>query len=41
VEEILNKNLPYKSGPEMLGDIIKDRFVIAVSGTHGKTTTSL
>ena len=40
VEEILNKNLPYKSGPEMLGDIIKDRFVIAVSGTHGKTTTS-
>ena len=40
VEEILNKNLPYKSGPEMLGDIIKDRFVIAVSGTHGETTTS-
>ena len=40
VEEILNKNLPYKSGPEMLGEIIKDRFVIAVSGTHGKTTTS-
>ena len=40
VEEILNKNFPYKSGPEMLGDIIKDRFVIAVSGTHGKTTTS-
>ena len=40
VEEILNKKLPYKSGPEMLGDIIKDRFVIAVSGTHGKTTTS-
>jgi len=40
VEEILNKNLPYKSGPEMLGEIIKNRFVIAVSGTHGKTTTS-
>ena len=40
VEEILNKKLPYKSGPEMLGEIIKDRFVIAVSGTHGKTTTS-
>ena len=40
VEEILNNNLPYKSGPEMLGEIIKDRFVIAVSGTHGKTTTS-
>ena len=40
VEEILNKNLPYKSGPEMLGEIIKNRFVIAISGTHGKTTTS-
>ena len=40
VEEILYRNLPYKSGPEMLGEIIKDRFVIAVSGTHGKTTTS-
>lgn len=40
IEEILNRNLPYKSGPEMLGEIIKDRFVIAVSGTHGKTTTS-
>ena len=40
IEEILNKNLPYKSGPEMLGEIIKNRFVIAVSGTHGKTTTS-
>ena len=40
VEEILNKNLPYKSGPAMLGEIIKNRFVIAVSGTHGKTTTS-
>ena len=40
VEEILNRNLPYKSGPEILGEIIGDRFVIAVSGTHGKTTTS-
>ena len=40
VEEILNKKLPYKSGPEMLGEIVNDRFVIAVSGTHGKTTTS-
>ena len=40
VEEILNKNLPFKSGPEMLGEIIKNRFVIAISGTHGKTTTS-
>ena len=41
VEEILNKNFSYKSGPEMLGDIIKDRFVIAVSGTHGKNDNIL
>ena len=29
VEEILNKNLPYKSGPEMLGEIIKNRFFLS------------
>ena len=40
VEYILNNNLPFKSGPEMLGEILKDRKVIAISGTHGKTTTS-
>lgn len=40
VEYILNNNLPFKSGPEMLGNILKDRKVIAISGTHGKTTTS-
>ncbi len=40
VEYILNNNLPFKSGPEMLGEILKTRKVLAVSGTHGKTTTS-
>ena len=40
VEFILNNKLPYKSGPEMLGEILKDREVIAISGTHGKTSTA-
>ena len=40
VEYILEKKLPYVSGPQMLGEELKDRNVFAVSGTHGKTTTS-
>ena len=40
VEFILDKKLPYKSGPEILGEILKDREVIAISGTHGKTSTA-
>jgi len=40
VEYILNEKLEYTSGPKMLGEIISDRTVIAVSGTHGKTSTS-
>ena len=40
VEHILNNRLPFKSGPEMLGKILRNRKVFAVSGTHGKTTTS-
>jgi len=40
VEEILDQNLPYVSGPEMLGKQLKGRNVFAISGTHGKTTTS-
>ncbi|PCH65882.1 MAG: UDP-N-acetylmuramate:L-alanyl-gamma-D-glutamyl-meso-diaminopimelate ligase [Gammaproteobacteria bacterium] len=41
VEYVLNKGLPYVSGPEWLADhVLKDRWVLAVSGTHGKTTTS-
>jgi len=40
IEYILNNQLPFKSGPEILGEILKDRKVLAVSGTHGKTTTS-
>lgn len=40
VEEILQNGLSYSSGPEILGSILKKRKVIAVAGTHGKTTTS-
>ena len=40
IEEILDKKLPFVSGPEMLGKELKNRNVFAVSGTHGKTTTS-
>lgn len=41
MEAILNRNLPYVSGPQWLAEhILRDRWVLAVSGTHGKTTTS-
>ena len=41
VEYVLNKGLPYISGPQWLAEnVLKDRWVLAVSGTHGKTTTS-
>ena len=41
VEEILEKKLPFLSGPEMLGQELKGRNVFAISGTHGKTTPSV
>ena len=40
IESILTQKLEYTSGPKMLGEIIRDKKVIAVSGTHGKTSTS-
>ena len=41
MEAILNQNHYFQSGPEWLyQNILKDKWVIAVSGTHGKTTTS-
>jgi len=41
MEEILNRNLLYISGPQWLSEnILRNRWVLAVSGTHGKTTTS-
>lgn len=41
VEYVLNNNLRYVSGPQWLQEfLLHDRWVLAVSGTHGKTTTS-
>ena len=41
MEEILDRRLPYLSGPQWLGEqILARKWVLAVAGTHGKTTTS-
>jgi len=41
VEAVLDLGLPYTSGPQWLyQSVLKDRTVLAVAGTHGKTTTS-
>jgi UDP-N-acetylmuramate: L-alanyl-gamma-D-glutamyl-meso-diaminopimelate ligase len=41
MEEILNRNLTYISGPQWLSQaLLQDKWVLAVAGTHGKTTTS-
>jgi UDP-N-acetylmuramate: L-alanyl-gamma-D-glutamyl-meso-diaminopimelate ligase len=41
VEYMLDRNIAYTSGPQwLLDNVLKDCWVIAVSGTHGKTTTS-
>ena len=41
VEYVLNNALRYTSGPQWLADeILHDRWVLGVAGTHGKTTTS-
>lgn len=41
MEEILNQGLPYISGPQWLAEnVLHGKWVLAVAGTHGKTTTS-
>jgi UDP-N-acetylmuramate: L-alanyl-gamma-D-glutamyl-meso-diaminopimelate ligase len=41
MEEILNRDLPYVSGPQWLAEnVLKDKWTLAVAGTHGKTTTA-
>ncbi len=41
VEYVLNQGLNYCSGPQWLAEnVLRERQVIAVAGTHGKTTTS-
>ena len=41
IEYMLERGLRYTSGPQWLAEnVLQDRWVLAVSGTHGKTTTS-
>ncbi len=41
VEYVLARGLRYTSGPQWLAEhVLQDRWVLAVAGTHGKTTTS-
>jgi len=41
VEAMLARGLPYTSGPQWLSDnLLRDKWVLAVAGTHGKTTTA-
>jgi UDP-N-acetylmuramate: L-alanyl-gamma-D-glutamyl-meso-diaminopimelate ligase len=41
MEHILDAGLPYTSGPQWLADhVLQGRHVLAVAGTHGKTTTT-
>ena len=41
VEYVLDQRIPYLSGPQWLGEnLFQGRHVAAISGTHGKTTTS-
>lgn len=41
MEEILDRGEPYVSGPQWLAEnILRGKWVLAVAGTHGKTTTA-
>lgn len=41
VEYVLERGIPYTSGPQWLGEhVLQGRWVLAVAGTHGKTTTA-
>ncbi len=41
VEYVLDRQLAYSSGPQWLSDhLLRNKWVLAVSGTHGKTTTT-
>jgi UDP-N-acetylmuramate: L-alanyl-gamma-D-glutamyl-meso-diaminopimelate ligase len=41
VEEMLDRGLPYCSGPQWLSEhVLQDKWVLPVAGTHGKSTTA-
>jgi UDP-N-acetylmuramate: L-alanyl-gamma-D-glutamyl-meso-diaminopimelate ligase len=41
IEEMLDRGMAYTSGPQWLAEqVLRGRHVLAVAGTHGKTTTA-
>ena len=41
IEAILDRGMPYVSGPQWLSEnVLRDKWVLAVAGTHGKSTTA-
>ena len=41
IEAMLDRGMPYASGPQWLAEhVLRDKHVVAVAGTHGKTTTT-
>lgn len=41
IEALLERRIPFMSGPEWLArEVLRERWVLAVAGTHGKTTTT-
>lgn len=41
MEAVLNQQLPYTSGPQWLSEqVLQHKQVLAIAGTHGKTTTT-
>jgi len=41
IEAMLDRGMPYTSGPQWLAEqVLRSRHVLAVAGTHGKTTTA-
>jgi UDP-N-acetylmuramate: L-alanyl-gamma-D-glutamyl-meso-diaminopimelate ligase len=41
IEYMLNQGMAYTSGPQWLAEqLLQDRWVLAVAGTHGKTSTA-
>ncbi len=41
IEAILDRGLPYVSGPQWLSEnVLREKWVLAVAGTHGKSTTA-
>jgi UDP-N-acetylmuramate--alanine ligase len=40
LQKLKNQDIPIRSYPQMLGEITKNKYTVAICGTHGKTTTT-